>query len=758
MKSFATKFSQLVERLLPWVVLAIILLFTYVKFFAYPYAGFRWDSTGHVAYIFTEGNAAIPLQVGDRLLQADSVSWTDFAKDEQKLFIDVHPRGQVVQLRVERLGKELVIPWVMPGSNLQEVLDLLVTPGWFGFIFWVLGTLTFFKLRPKNDRWRLLLAFNYLTAVWLTVGSGLSILHLWESAFILRIFVWMCVPVYLHLHWVFPKPLGRLSPRIIVGAYLVCAIVVLAEIFQLVPQSLYYLGFLLSILGSVSLLVVHAVRQPDARIELRALINVALLSFLPTIVVSLLGVFITFDTGAKALGVVSLPLLPLAYFYAALRRQFGGVELRFNRLFSGYVFIILLLTVLLPFLILLNSWITGPLSGIEIGILIMLIAVLLTALGYRPVQIFFNRYILGVSLPPENLLELYSEHITTSASFSELKNILEAKILPHLHVNQFVFVQVESGSAHILQTLGMHAENIPTQDSFSLLGSTAGKYRPIETISANDPLAWVRLAIELKVAGELVGLWLFGRRDPEDFYTQRDIILLQSLANQTAIALSNIQQTQRVLEMYQQDIGQREQERMRLALDLHDSVLNQLAVLQMQLDDSAITPQFAKAYDELTGRLREIVHDLRPAMLNYGLKPAFDELVEGLLERDDNGLQISLDLQPDDNRYPAQMEQHLFRIVQEACENALRHGQARKISITGALLPDEINLTIADNGTGFDAGKGFELSGLLAQKHFGLAGMLERARMIGGNVSIDSSIATGTSVLFHWVQPKVTSG
>jgi signal transduction histidine kinase len=296
-------------------------------------------------------------------------------------------------------------------------------------------------------------------------------------------------------------------------------------------------------------------------------------------------------------------------------------------------------------------------------------------------------------------------------------------------------------------------QNLSVQDALLLTGQWAGKYRTPETSVSTEPSAWVRLALELKIDDELVGLWLFGRRDPDDFYSQGEIPLLQSLANQTAIALSNIIQTQRVLDMYQLDISRHEQERMKLAMDLHDSILNQMATLILSLDFKTITPTFQAAYDELVTRLREIVSDLRPAMLNYGLKAALDELAESLMERDKDGLRVCLDLQSGEIRYPAPVEQHLYRIIQEASENAIRHGKANEINITGVLEPSAINLTITDNGHGFDTGQGFELAGLLANKHFGLAGMLERARLIGGDVKIDSSLTAGTRISIRWTAP-----
>jgi signal transduction histidine kinase len=454
--------------------------------------------------------------------------------------------------------------------------------------------------------------------------------------------------------------------------------------------------------------------------------------------IGVLGSFFTFPTGVMELGVISLPLLPLAYFYAALRRQFGGIELSFNQFFSNYVFAILLFTALLPVLVLLNDWVTGPASAFTVGTLVLLVAVVSTVFGYNRSQMFFERYILGVSLPPRNLLELFSERITSSASFSSLNHILETEVLPNLHIKQFAFLQVEKGFSQVLQTFGVDSSELSIQNPLTLSGAAAAKFRVVETSEPGDSLAWVRLSLDLKVSGELVGLWLLGQRDPEDYYSQVEINLLQSLANQTAIALSNILQTQRVLEMYQQDISRHEQERMMLAMDLHDSILNQMAALLMSLDDQSISPAFQASYDELVTRLREIVSDLRPAMLNYGLKAALDELAESLMERDKNGLRVCLDLQSGENRYPAPIEQHLYRIIQEACENAIRHGKATEINVTGVLEPSTINLNITDNGLGFEGG---------------LAGMLERARLIGGDVKIHSSLTASTQIAIRWSLP-----
>ena len=239
-------------------------------------------------------------------------------------------------------------------------------------------------------------------------------------------------------------------------------------------------------------------------------------------------------------------------------------------------------------------------------------------------------------------------------------------------------------------------------------------------------------------------------RDPDDTYSQTEITILQSLADQTSIALSNILQTERLRTMYQANINRFEEERLRLALDLHDSVLNQLAVLNLTLDESEVSPDFRQAYSKLTYRLREIVSDLRPAMLSYGLKPVIESLSDNITERSKDKLIVHVNIQSTDIRYPSDIEQHLFRIVQEACENAMQHAHAKEIFIFGQLEPAYIDLRIEDDGTGFDSGEELELTHLLASKHFGLAGMVERAELIGADIRIDSTPKNGTIVQVVW--------
>jgi two-component system sensor histidine kinase DegS len=307
-------------------------------------------------------------------------------------------------------------------------------------------------------------------------------------------------------------------------------------------------------------------------------------------------------------------------------------------------------------------------------------------------------------------------------------------------------MQVFNGKLKTLLIENIASEQLPHENDLNLIASQAGIYLP--HISPDG--GWIRLILPLKAGDSFIGFWLLGRRDPDDHYSQAEIPILQSIANQTAIALSNILHAEQVRKLFELDVERYEKERLTLALDLHDSVLNQLAVFRNNLGETAISPRLQSSYEEITRRLREIVSELRPPMLMYGLKPAIIELADNLMDRSGDKVKIKVDLEVSGERIPERIEQHLIRIVQEACENSLRHAEANSIFIYGSLTSEKVDLNIQDDGKGFDADSKLELDNLLANHHFGLSGMTERAALIGAKIKIHSGPHTGTRIHLTW--------
>jgi len=430
------------------------------------------------------------------------------------------------------------------------------------------------------------------------------------------------------------------------------------------------------------------------------------------------------------------------------------LEIRVNRFFSIYLFVILLGFIELPVLFTFSQML--QISG-EV-LIISLLAILFTAAAFIWVYPVFERFIerrfFGIALPPKQLLEKYSTHITTSTSINDLTKILHDEILSSLVIRQFAFLLVEHGKLKLISILNVQEDHLPDDEDMPDLHAYSGNYL-YSALGLHPPLDWLRLILPLKLGDQTIGFWLFGRRDPDDLYSQAEIPILRSLANQTAVALSNILQTERLKIMYEANIGRYEHERKTLALDLHDSILNGMASLPMNYDLSGLSPKFHRAYQELIDRLRELVSDLRPPVLNFGLKFALEDIADKLSERNQNTTEIVADIQADGEwTYPEVVEHHLYRVVQESSENSLKYARAKMIVISGKLYKDSIDITVSDDGIGFPSEIRLKLGEMVANKHFGLAGILERADLIGAVINIDSKPHQGTKIHIVW-KPKV---
>jgi len=750
MKLQRNSLMSAIEMTLPLLISLILLFYTYAKFFGHPY-GIRWSSsTGTIVYVFDK-QPEPTLKEGDKIVRIGDVSWDEFSEDLRKTFFDGTAPGDIVPVTVKRDGQIVNIDWVYPGFNLDEFLEQFYSEWGMAYLFWFAGLVTILSIRPRDDRWLLMALFNFLTAIWLIAGSGGSAYHIWNSALVLRVAVLLSVPVYLHLHWVFPQTLGKLSNKLIGVIYAATLILAILQWFQFVPSNFYLLAFMVALIGSFILLLTHILRQPIARRDLRLLFVAALLAMILAVTWEIMYSLNVIPEWLGSGGLLGLPLLPLAYLYSAFRRRLGDLEVRANRFFSIYLFVIFLAIVELPLIILFDQ--ITQISG-EVPV-ISLIAAVVTAAAfiwlYPAFEKYVERRIFDIPLPSKNLLEIYSNRITTSHSLSDLIRVVDEEIIPSLLIRQFVFLQLENGSVKVLSKTEVNEEQIPKAKDVPDLLTQAGDYLPPDATIESQPYSWIRLILPLKLGEETIGFWLFGRRDPDDMYSQLEIPIIKSLSNQTAVALSNILQTERLRAMYETNIDRYEQEKLRLSRDLHDSILNELAALLMREDATVFSPEFQQAFEALTERLREIVSDLRPPTLNFGLKVALEDLADRLSERNQSTVRIVAAIQSDgDCRYPEKVENHLYRIVQEACENALKYARAKTIRIVARLENARVDIKIEDDGIGFDAGSSLKLDEMLAHKHFGLAGMHERANLIGADMNVNSKSGQGTQIQVIW--------
>ncbi len=210
------------------------------------------------------------------------------------------------------------------------------------------------------------------------------------------------------------------------------------------------------------------------------------------------------------------------------------------------------------------------------------------------------------------------------------------------------------------------------------------------------------------------------------------------------------------LRFYLQQITRaQEEERKRIARELHDDTIQYLVVLARELDDLAYRSKglsqderqhmenLRQQINSIMEGVRRMSHDLRPAILDrLGLLPALEWLASNMTEH--SGIDVQIKTQGPERRLPAEVELVLFRIAQEALSNVRRHSRANSAEVAVAFSDDKIKMTVRDNGRGFALRD--KVGDLLKEGRLGLAGMQERVQLLNGNIKIESEPGKGTTI------------
>jgi signal transduction histidine kinase len=244
-------------------------------------------------------------------------------------------------------------------------------------------------------------------------------------------------------------------------------------------------------------------------------------------------------------------------------------------------------------------------------------------------------------------------------------------------------------------------------------------------------------------------------------FTQGAQDMLSAVGRQIGVAVENasLYEEQRRIEMLRRQLFERgidlqEEERRRIARELHDQTSQRLTSVLMTLGvlaESKSVEEIRAHVGDLRAKVAqtlEEVHDLalelRPRLLDdLGLVAALRHYLGEFRDR----YRIPVDLQVvglDDRRLPARVETALYRVAQQALINVARHAQAQSV---GVLLEDRgplVVLIVEDDGIGFDVEK--VMGSHVLQTNLGLYGMRERASLLGGTLTIESALGGGTSV------------
>jgi signal transduction histidine kinase len=209
-------------------------------------------------------------------------------------------------------------------------------------------------------------------------------------------------------------------------------------------------------------------------------------------------------------------------------------------------------------------------------------------------------------------------------------------------------------------------------------------------------------------------------------------------------------------ELSQRLVATQEEERRHLSRELHDHVGQVLTALRMELgriergrapQDNRLGAAVAEAkqlVDKMFRTVRDLALGLRPSMLDdFGLRAALEWHVRDVSRR--CGVEVELSIDGEVDTLPDRLQTCVYRAVQEALTNCVRHAKAQTIAVKMTAGPAALDISVSDNGIGFDAGQ--QRNGL------GLRGIEERVREAGGALTINSAPGRGTTLTMQLPLP-----
>jgi signal transduction histidine kinase len=736
------------------ILLAIILVYTFGYFSQAPYPGFLISENGKTVLQVFDDEQADKFQPDDELISINAIQISDYNNSLTLQYWENVSPGDPVPITVLRDGKELDITWFFTGKTQAEYRNRIFCHIWIAFIFWTCGVSAYLTIRPTDDNWRLYLTYCFLFSIWFVTSSGPTGFHLLYSSHLERISAWLLIPTIAYLHWRFPRYLAEEFTRKYGNGFLIFSYLISIGmlVFDLLnpDKFLYTYGFLATLILAIIFSLIRYAMYKETRDPLRAFFLSTLIGYsLPSalLVLRIFGEPVT--PAIQIVGSIVLIFIPIAFLYIIWNQKIPKYQFRPSR-YLALLFYSIIVIIVIGILLLILENIQQPLNT-TISILIAVSIATITTQAYPLFVKIIDQKIFRMPVSSADLLQSLSQQLDSTKDTASISSLMGDIILPGLMVRQSALLEFQTPfQIRVLDHRGVNRSQIPSLVQINQLLDLEIPVIPPQTIKKYPrAIHWIRVIIPLIFDENVIGIWLLGQRDPSDVYEKYEIDLLRALAQQTTIALIHTRKSKRLRNLYKANIDRDEEERARLARNLHDDTLNDLALLQRKTND----PILSEGITKVIGSLRKAINGLRPELLSYGLATALYDLADGFNDRQSRTAVI-VQLEGEPIPVAPKVEQHLYRIVQQACENSLRHSEASLTRIIGIITPKAIHLTVIDNGIGFDVDSTLDFSELIANQHYGLAGMHERADLINATLTIQSNSEHGTRISIYWKNPQ----
>ncbi len=653
--------------------------------------------------------------------------------------------GFVHTLVIERQGVRESHP-VVPVSLLQMNFLPLASSTLIALAFWGIGTLLLVRRFQNNDVRLLFLIFQIC-------GAAILFPVAYQSPWTPPVFgdivskltISLLPPLMLQFISSYPARLGNNLLRAVgfICAYILAFVIFLSWVID--PYSgkqanIFFTSFILALSIALLTFTYRHRANPETRRRIR------IIGFCTIAAISVPFIFylVPLSSGSSLylpewFASSFLVVIPVSYLLATLRYNLFGIDRIVNR---TLVYVSLSLGILIIYLI--PYFYIYQFLPDDLFIRISVIFVLTIWIGWTfdwlrtRTQRLVDKYIYGGWYDFPAVVETISNALAKCVTRDQVNTVLTGQVPTLMRLTD--------------STLWIR----PSDTQFPSLPPLRANFR-------------------YKFQTEIQSQWTVGSHTEGDELSETDLRILHTVAKQAEIALNNaltIETLQNQLEeilasrealarTQRQLLRSREEERSRLARDLHDSPIQALIGMNIQmgllLNSKDISAHLRKNLEEmrsevrkLSDELRQVCADLRPPMLDtLGLSSAIRSLASEWTTV--NGIKTQLNLCPDQDLklLPGEVAVNLFRVAQEALSNIAKHAHANRVDIFLSFERSQLVMTIEDDGTGFNAPD--TLHGLTQQSHYGLAGMRERMDLIGGSWSIKSAPGKGTIVRVVYV-------
>ena len=746
----------------------------------HPYSGLSWSyKSGIVSYVDPQGPAAASFQVGDRILAIDGLPpYKARGLPDRKV-------GEWVAFSAERGQAVLSIQLRLAGPYLPRVLTSLTTL-LVAFSFWLLGLLVL-VFGPPGGLTRGFFLFGQVFTLILGLGSISSFGPLWSGG-VFGWLQWWIGPLAIHTHLLLANSRrSHKQERLLRLLYALALIFSLLDLLRFAEEAtgllltVRYLWVGLTLLAAAG--VLFSAPRPGTAVDDRRKTRIAglaaIIAFLPFVLFSLLPDAL-FDRTILPyeIAFLALPALPLGYTYAILRYKLIHLEHYVNRS-AAYSLVILLVGALygLVYMVSLQVMDHGnrPFSLLEIGAMLLLI------LGAQPLYKRLQRWVdsvfYGGWYDDRAASKQISQALTQVEGDAGYIALTLCQVLQKTMQLEYVDLLLNDGRLISTEASTSRTRDAPSSfevskvmDWFQALKSSTGRdigpgKELLKILPSPDLLQrWLvgfkpQLWLLLGGKNSPQGLLVLGARRGGGELNPGDLEILEVVIRQAGTALENAallrevrQQVEQNRALQRQVFRSRQEERKRLARDLHDRTIQalvgvnyQLAEARAQMDAEAgskLAPVMKTLRATLTD-LRQVCASLRPPALDaLGLVPAIQSRVAELRAQVAFEIELDIDERLENTEVSDDTAMCIYNFFHEGIMNVQKHAGADWALLSMQLTEEnQTMIAVEDDGQGFVPPA--KLERLVEQRHFGLVGLQEQVEAAGGQVCVESSPGHG---------------